>query len=423
MKKNFFNKLIPFKLVRNEDTTLSNDDFKKTYSFQDLVDYFSGTSLEYEPTLLNCLKYRSESLAKMQIELKQVTETGQNLMKENNLYNLICNRPNSNENAISFWAEVERERLLKGTSYVYIQRNTKGEVIALKRLKRDFITLPVIYDPIQFGTPLIYTYNSYKGPIKFSSEDLLIFKNTVISNNEIEGESSLTLLKTILETNLNGNKAIANINRNGIRSTVKVAVQDSIDEDNALNIVENAVGQARGSDSTGVIFQENGVEISPFDLKLNDADYLNIYKNNQCIILSFFGLSASMLNIEQSTGTYQNSESQMLQYVVNTLLFVMEQYIKELNYKLLTSEQIKSGQTFVFDLKGILKVDYQTLVTTQVELVNAAISTVDEARKNMGYNNLPNGSGSVSIVNGAYVSLDNLGVAYKDKVPVSKGGD
>ena len=426
MKKSFLNKLIPFKIVKNDDTTLKKE-FKTQYSFEDLIKNCTGAGLEYEPTLLNCLKYRSESLAKMPIELKQVTEAGQSLMSNSTLYNLICNRPNANENAISFWAEVERERLLKGTSYVYIQRNSKGEVTSLKRLRRDFLTLPVVYDPIQFGEPLAYIYNSYKGPIALSSEDLLIFKNTIISNNEVEGESSLRLLRDILETNLNGNKAISNINKNGIRSSLKVAVLDGIDEDSAADIVDNAISQARGSESTGVIFQENGVEVTPFNIKLNEADYLNIYKNNQCIILSFFGLSASMLNIEQTTGTYQNSESQMLQYLVNTLLFVMEQYVKELNYKLLTPDQIKNGQTFVFDLKGILKVDYQTLVTTQVELVNASISKVDEARKNMGYNNLPNNAGDISIVNGAYTSLEDLGIAYqsenKTPTPVTKGGE
>lgn len=417
MKKNFLNKLLPFRKVKNEETPI-----KKTFTINDILQRFNN-NLSEEPTLLNCLKYRSESLAKMQIQLKQVNNTGQQFLKTSNLYNLVCNRPNPNENAVTFWSAVEKERLEKGTSYVYIQRNAKGEVISLKRLKKELLTLPVIFDPIQFGSPLVYRYNSYKGAITLTSEDLLIFKNTILSENQIEGASSLTLLRQILQTNIDGNAAIANINKNGIRSTVKVSVTDQIDTDMAEEIVENAIGQARGADSTGVIFEENGVNISPFDLKLNDADYLNIYKNNQCIILSFFGLSANMLNIEQTTGTYQNSESQMLHYLVNTLLFVMEQYVKELNYKLLTPTQIANGYTFEFDTTSILKVDYQTLVETQVELVNAAISTIDEARQSIGYNNLPNETGDVSIVNGAYTALADLGVAYNDKKQTLKGGD
>lgn len=382
----------------------------KSYSINNFFrDYLSN--LDKEPTLLNCLKYRAESLGKMPIKLIQIDDTGQTELKDNNLYKVFL-RPNKNEDCISFWAEVERERLSKGTSYVYIQRDSKGKVISLKRLKKEFMTLPVVDDPYLLNDTLVYTYNSVAGPVKMTNEDLLIFKNTTLKPNQIEGESVLTLLRIILESNANGNTAIANINKNGIQSTVKIAVTDQINEDSALDIIENAIGQARGATSTGVVFQENGVTIEPFQVKLNEADYLNIYKNNQCIILSYFGLSASMLNIEQSTGTYQNSESQMLQYLVNTLLYVMEHYVAELNYKLLTPQEIAAGITFSFDTTGILKVDYETLVNTQVSLVGSAINTVDEARKKLGFNNLPNNTGEVSIVNGAYVSLDNLGIAY-----------
>ena len=407
------------KKIFNIDKTVIET--RKTFTIDELLKRYT-TGLQNEPTLLNCLKYRSESLAKMPILLKQVTDNGQEELKNNNLYNLISNRPNANENAISFWAEVERERLLKGTSYVYIQRDSKGNTISLKRLKKDLIILPVVFDPFLLGSPLSYTYNSVKGPIKMLSEDLLIFKNTTIANNQIEGVSSLDLLRVILESNNNGNEAINNINKNGIQSTVKVSVDDSIDDELADEIIENAIGAARGAQSTGVVFQEEGITIEPFQIKLNDADYLNIYKNNQCIILSFFGLSASMLNIEQTTGTYANSEQQMLQYLVNTLLFVMEQYIAELNYKLLTLSERNEGMKFVFDTRGILKVDFETLVNTQVSLVGGAISTVDEARKELGFNNLANGIGDVSIVNGAYVGLDKLGIAYENKPPL-KGGE
>lgn len=395
----------------------------KSYSINNFFrDYLSN--LDKEPTLLNCLKYRAESLGKMPIKLIQIDDTGQTELKDNNLYKVFL-RPNKNEDCISFWAEVERERLSKGTSYVYIQRDSKGKVISLKRLKKEFMTLPVVDDPYLLNDTLVYTYNSVAGPVKMTNEDLLIFKNTTLKPNQIEGESVLTLLRIILESNANGNTAIANINKNGIQSTVKIAVTDQINEDSALDIIENAIGQARGATSTGVVFQENGVTIEPFQVKLNEADYLNIYKNNQCIILSYFGLSASMLNIEQSTGTYQNSESQMLQYLVNTLLYVMEHYVAELNYKLLTPQEIAAGITFSFDTTGILKVDYETLVNTQVSLVGSAINTVDEARKKLGFNNLPNNTGEVSIVNGAYVSLDNLGIAYlKDSANnVAKGGE
>lgn len=400
---------------------------RPVFSIEQFLNSYTD-NLDKEPTLLNCLKYRAESMGKMPIKLYLQDSSGINAAVDNNLYYLLFSRPNVNEDATSFWAEVERERLMAGTAYVYIQRNAKGEVTALKRLRKNLMTIPTVFDPFLLNKELAYQYNSEVGTVAMTSEDLLIFRNTTLKNNCIEGESVLVLLSTILQSNRDGNTAIANINKNGIQSTVKVAVDESIDNDRAEEIVENAIGQARGSSSTGVVFQEYGVSITPFTIKLNEADYLNIYKNNQCIILSYFGLSASMLNIEQSTGTYQNSESQMIHYLVNTMLYVIEHYTNELNYKLLTQDQINQGYTFAFDTTGILKVNYETLVSTQANLVMNAITTIDESRNKLGYNNLPFGIGDTAIVNGAYTKLKDLGIAYTDNVMSStntivKGGD
>lgn len=401
--KNFFKRSIKNEVEKRPIYTL--EQFLQAYT----------TMLDREPTFLNCIKYRSEALGKMPIKLIKEDDTGVNEQINNNLYYLLFTRPNKNEDATSFWNNVERDRLVYGTSYVYIQRDNKGNVIALKRLNPQLMEIPCITDPFYLNNVLKYTYQSVNGAINMTSEDLLIFRNTVLKTNQIEGEGSITLLKTILESNAYGNIAINNINKNGIHSSVKVSVDETIDTDRATEIIENAIEQARGVNSTGVIFQEAGVNIEAFNVRLNDSDYLNIYKNNQCIILSFFGLSANMLNIEQTTGTYQNSEVQMLQFLTNTMLYVLEMYVNELNYKLLTQNQIKKGYTFSFDTTGILKVDFKTLVETQSELVSNAVITVDEARKTVGYNNLSNGIGNTCLVNGAYVKLEDVGVAYSQE--------
>lgn len=414
LMKNFFNR----NNIKNETTEAEK---RPVYTLSQFFKAYT-TMLDREPTFLNCIKYRSEALGKMPIKLIRKDSNGVSEQTNNNLYYLLFTRPNRNEDATSFWNNIEKDRLIFGTSYVYIQRDNKGNVIALKRLNPQLMQVPCVTDPYFLNDTLAYIYQSTKGAIKMTSEDLLIFRNTVLKPNQIEGESSIALLRTILESNAYGNIAINNINKNGIHSSVKVSVDETIDNDRATEIIENAIEQARGVNSTGVIFQEAGVNIEAFNVKLNDADYLNIYKNNQCIILSFFGLSANMLNIEQTTGTYQNSEVQMLQFLTNTMLYVLEMYINELNYKLLTSSQIKKGYTFSFDTTGILKVDFKTLVETQSELVSNAVITVDEARKAVGYNSLANEVGNTCLVNGSYTKLEDVGIAYQKDVSTSEGG-
>lgn len=409
---NFKNTIKKIFRIRDETNTTNN---KGQYlTLQQLLDRFEN-NLGNEPTYLNCLKYRSETLGKTPFVLTTNTDNGEEIIN-NDLSYLINVRPNKNEDATTFWQNVEQQRLDYGTAYVFIERDKKtNNVTALKRLDSGLMTLPIVNDPYELDKELVYEYQSVEGTVKMTSEDLLIFKNTFLSTTQITGISSIEILKPIIHANILGNTAIENINKNGIHSTVKVAIDESVGDDDAVDdIVNKALEQAEGCNARGVVFQEPGVTIEPFNVKLNDADYLNIYKNNQCIMLSYFGIAASQLNIEQTSGTYKNSESDMLHYLTNTMLYVYEVYVKELNYKLLGKDlYLNSGQTFKADTSNLLQVDFETLVNTYVNMTNSSIISLDEARRKLGFMKLPNHLGSQPIVNGAYVGLDQLGIAYR----------
>ena len=372
------------------------------------------TNLDGDETLQSCLKFRCEALAKMPIKLIQKNIDGTTEVN-NNLYNLLFSRPNKNQDATSFWYSVEKDRLLKGTSYIKINR-INGMVTSLVKLNYNLVVAPVIVNDLDITKEMIYLY---KG-MEISSEDLLIFKNGVSKYNILKGESCLTALKNILESNINGTQSIKNINKNGINAAVKVSVQDTIKEDKKAAIIYNALKNARGYASKGVILEENGVKITPFEVDLKATQYLEIYKANQCSIITYFGLVAGMMNIEQSTGSYSNSADNYLGFLKNTMLYNMETYINELNYKLLTPIQIKRGKTFNFDTENVLKVDYKTLVDSTSNLVKNSIITINEGRAKTGYGN--RADSDKIIVNGAYVDLDDLGLAIKNKIPL-KGGE
>lgn len=138
LMKNFFNR----NNIKNEATETEK---RPVYTLSQFFKAYA-TMLDREPTFLNCIKYRSEALGKMPIKLIKKDSNGVSEQNNNNLYYLLFTRPNRNEDATSFWNNVEKDRLIFGTSYVYIQRDNKGNVIALKRLNPQLMQVPCVTD-------------------------------------------------------------------------------------------------------------------------------------------------------------------------------------------------------------------------------------------------------------------------------------
>ena len=87
-----------------------------------------------------------------------------------------------------------------------------------------------------------------------------------------------------------------------------------------------------------------------------------------------------------------------------------EQYEEELNYKLLSREEINAGYYFKFNVAVILRADLKTQIETLSKAVSSFIYTPNEARALL---DKPAKTGGDKLLgNGAYIPVDLAGTQY-----------
>jgi hypothetical protein len=106
-------------------------------------------------------------------------------------------------------------------------------------------------------------------------------------------------------------------------------------------------------------------------------------------------------------------------------LYILKQYEEELSYKLLTTEEVKSGYHFKFNVASILRADQQTQINTLSTAVNSFLYTPNEARalldleaKEGGDNLLGNGTSiPVQYTGAQYTDIDGEGDTDPEPTP------
>lgn len=403
---------------------------KKTANMQseDLLEWLGITTRNKnvlsEVTYFTCLKMLSESLAKMPIKMYQETEKGIHKAKPNQVYNLLRNRPNPYLTPTMFWATVENNRNHYGNAYVYIRKVFEKQKYGGKLSIKDLWIMPsedvqpIIDNKGLFGTKdaLWYVYTDrYSGEqYVFKNEEVLHFK-TSFTFDGILGEPVSKILKYTLEGGVESQNFINNLYKTGL--TAKATLEYTGDLDNAKEqvLLKGIEKFANGSQNAGKIIPiPLGMKITPLNIKLTDSQFYELKKYSALQIAGAFGIKPNQINNYEKS-SYANSEMQQLSFYIDTELFILKQYEEELNFKLLSEDEIKKNLFYKFNEKVILRTDSKSQMEGLSKGVNNGIYTPNEARN---YLNLPCiDGGDTLIVNGNYIPIIDVGKQY------DKGGE
>ena len=153
-----------------------------------------------------------------------------------------------------------------------------------------------------------------------------------------------------------------------------------------------------------------GMDLTPLDLKLSDTQFFELKKYTALQIAGAFGVKPNHLN-DYNKSSYSNSEMQNLSFYVDTLLYILTLYEEEFNLKLLTEKERLSGLRFEFNVASILKGDLKTQAECITKFIQSGVYTINEARNLVGLPAVE--GGDIIIMNGSYVRLEDIGIAYK----------
>ena len=395
-----------------------NDSSDKTIRMSEIIDLFSvngggeyGEDLS-EITYFICLKVLSESMGKIPLYL---LDSEKRRIKEHDSQKILQVGANSWQTLSQFFTLCEHNRNHFGNSYSFIARRADGELESLIPLDPRYVQIWI--DNVSSFDKRRYTY-FYSDPRTGKSywlnpEDVLHFRSWICEDNGIVGRSVREILARTLTGAKASSKYLNQLYSNGMLANLVVKYigdLNSKQQDTLLDAIEK---QARDK-SRKMITLPLDFKVEPLDLKLTDSQFFELKQFSSLQIAAAFGVKPNFLN-DFSKSSYSNSVMQQLSFYVDSLLPIIVSYEQELNRKLLTAKEISEGKHFKFNVGVLLRNDQTAQADIIQKLVQSGVYSINEARSLL--DNPPCENGDNHVVNGSYVSLEDLGIAYK------KGGD
>lgn len=387
---------------------------------QQLIDFLGlrGTKENAlsEATYFACLKVLSESVGKLPLKLLQHNEDGGVITARGHpLYFVLHDRPNPYMTSTTFWSTMEQNRNHHGDAYAWIKG--AGKKTTLWILPSDEVEIWYDDGKILSDIPDIYYIYSHGGKLyKFASEEIIHLK-TSNSFDGIKGIPVRVQLKTTITGNIKSQKMLNQMYKSGFTAKAVVQYTADLSGDN-LKKFKEMIEDFAGSDLDdeevkNIIPIPIGTTLTPLNVNLADSQFIDIKKYSALQIASAFGIKPNQIG-DYSKSSYANSEAQQLSFYVDTMLYILKQYEEELNYKLLSSEEIENGYYFKFNVAVILRADLKTQIETLSQAVSNFIYTPNEARALLDKPAMPGGDKLLG--NGASIPVELAGTQYTNNL-------
>lgn len=401
--------------VKTAYRVLTNKASKDT-AMQQLIDFLglhdTKESVLSEATYFACLKVLSESVGKLPLKLLQHNEDGGVVTARGHpLYFVLHDRPNPYMTSTTFWSTMEQNRNHHGDAYAWIKG--AGRKTSLWILPSEEVEIWYDDQKILSDVPDIYYIYSHGGKLyKFSSEQIIHLK-TSSSFDGIKGIPVREQLKSTISGNIKSQKMLNQMYKSGF--TAKAVVQYTADlSGENLRKFKEKIEDFAGSDLDdkevkNIIPIPVGTTLTPLNVKLADSQFIDIKKYSALQIASAFGIKPNQIG-DYEKSSYASAEAQQLSFYVDTLLYILKQYEEELNYKLLSREEINNGYYFKFNVAVILRADLKTQIETLSQAVSNFIYTPNEARALLDKPAKPGGDRLLG--NGASIPVELAGAQY-----------
>lgn len=416
------------KIVDKIKNIIKIDRKKDGYSLKEIGEFLGLTGIDVEnieqssdlseTIYFICLKHLSETMAKMPWEKRVLTEKkGKERVLDSKIDNLLNIRPNPYMTATTFWGTVELNKLHYGNSYIYIEADKNGFPRYLWLLPSNQMEIWIDNRGILGSLNAVwYVWTDQRNGKKYTFEmDEIIHLKTHISFDGLSGAPIKDILKTQISSGKNSIGFLNKLYKNNMFGS-KVLVQYTGELNKAAEekLAKKIESFAKAQGSGKFIPMPFGMQAQLLDMKLADAQFFENNRTSALQLAAAFGIKPNVIN-DYTKSSYSNSETQQVDFYVNTLQPLFKAYEQELTYKLLTPRELGEGYRLEINEKMLFKMDNKTQAEVYSKYLTNFAMTPNEVREDL---NLPYIEGGDTLLgNGSTINLENIGTQYK------KGGE
>lgn len=318
----------------------------------------------------------SDSIATLPIQVKAKNTKGTDLLDKHPLYDIFTNNRMTRYTLLK---NIVQSVLLKGNAYVLIEKKGK-DVVGLRYLPADDVQC--IYR--KEDNTLYYTC-SYIGARQIQPSEILHFLRYSVDG--VQGISVLSHAARSLNIAQQTEQVAENFFSNGCNLNGIIKVHSNLSEEQKQAISTNwrsTFGQ--GNQGGGVVVLPVNMDYQPISINGSDAQMLESRNFSVVDIARFFNISPVLLG-DLSKSSYSSVGESNLQYLTYTLNPYIVMIEEELNRKLTGGTGLELG----LDETAILRTNKAELAGYYNSLLSMGVLSINEVRKQLGYNPVENG--------------------------------
>ena len=334
----------------------------------------SHDTLENNETIFGVISRLSNTFASLPINVMTDNQDS----SSGDIQEILSFKPNPTISSFDFWARLETDRNVYGNSFALIEPDEFGQPKYLWNIPAEWVS-PGLDENNNLWyevKPTIKSIIPVNTPVWVSSYNMLHFKH-IARSSKLWGISPLeTLTGAIAQDNGFRDFNVSELRK---RDGLIVNMSGNYSKEERDVIVNNVRALARG----GVLFNEQGLEISNVERKLAQTD---IEKNDEITnrrIANAFNVPLTFLNVSDG-GSYKSNEQLMQQFIQINLGPTIAQYESELNAKLFTRSQRDIDVHVMFDMNKLARGDTATRAQYYNIMIRNGVMTPQAAQKMEG---------------------------------------
>lgn len=350
-------------------------------NFSDYLLYNSSTAYTTEKSMLlsavyRCVEVISDSVAQLPLEPYRMDSQGYKVkFTSHPTYKLLNKEPNQRMTRFTFIKTLIVSTLLRGNGYAYIERDGKGDAIALHLIPSELVT---INRPKTLKEPISY---SIAGVGKVESKDMIHILN--FSYDGIIGMSTLQHARHSLGLAMDSDSHAAGFFKGGanIAGILKSDGHLAPDQKQQIKQAWQMAFNPNYGSPNGVAVLEGNFTFEPITVNPSDAQLLETRQFNVVDICRFFGVSP-VKAFDLTKSSYSTVEATELAFLTDTLSPLLEKIELEFERKLYKPSE-KDSIDVRFDTAMLLRADKQSLANYYQTLFNIGVVSPNDIRKQL----------------------------------------
>lgn len=341
-------------------------------------------------TVYRCVDVISDALAQLPLEPYYINKDGykEKFVKHPSYY-LLNKEPNNKMSRFTFIKTLVVSVLLKGNGYAYIQRDDKGDAVALHYLQPDLVTIQ------ETKGGLKYSVVGIKGLVE--SCNMIHILN--FSYDGITGISTLTHARQTLGLATDSESHASGFFKGGANLAGILKVQSSLTSKQKTDLKtswQTAFSPSTGTPN-GVAVLEGNMDFQPITVNPSDAQLLETRQFNVIDICRFFGVSP-VKAFDLSKSSYSTVEATQLAFLTDTIAPLLEKFELEFERKLYKPSE-RNNIEVRFDTSVLLRADKTSLASYYNTLFQIGAVSINEIRKILDLPSVENGDNHFVQVN------------------------